>query len=106
MANRNKVLRLVRERKLTDLLPAKGNGNVLEASGVVVNGDKYLVVFDNIRRIARVAPNLEPGPDHEWVGRLRNGEGYEDIAFSREQRRFYALIEAEKHTDGTYKAII
>jgi len=64
-------------------------------------------VFDNIRRIAQVGAHLKPGSaDHEWVGRLREGEGYEDIAYSAPLRRFYALIEAEKHPDGTYKAII
>lgn len=101
------VLRLVRERKLTDLLSARRNGNVLEASGVVVRGRQYLVVFDNIRRIARLGTSLEPGsPEHGWVGRWREGEGYEDLAYSPEEQRFYALIEAEKHPDGTYKAII
>jgi len=104
---KDRVLRLVRERKLKELLPAARNSHVLEASGVVVKDGKYLVVFDNIRRIAQLNGTLAPdSPDNEWVGRLRNGEGYEDIAYSREQRRLYGLIEAEKHLDGTYKAII
>ena len=34
------------------------------------------------------------------------GEGYEDITFSPHTRRFYLLIEAEKHPDGTYKPLI
>jgi hypothetical protein len=60
-----------------------------------------------VRRIAQVGPSLTPGSaDHIWLGRLRPGEGYEDIAYSSHLRRFYALIEAEKHPDGTYKAII
>jgi hypothetical protein len=106
MANRKTVLQLVRERKLAELLPSR-HSNILEASGVVVKDGKYLVVFDNIRRIARIGPSLEPGSaDHAWVGRLRDGEGYEDIAYSASQERFYALIEAEKHPDGTYKAIV
>jgi hypothetical protein len=97
-------LRLVRERKLRELLPGS---LVLEASGVVVRDGHYLVVFDNIRRIARIGSDLAPGSsEHVWVGRLRNGEGYEDIAYSASQRSFYALIEAEKHPDGTYKAIV
>ena len=101
------VLRLVRERKLAELLPAAPSGHVFEASGVLVKDGGCFVVFDNIRRIARVAPDLAPGsPDHRWVGQLRQGEGYEDLAYSAELDRFFALIEAEKHTDGTYKAII
>jgi len=100
-------LRLVRERKLVELLHDSWSGGVLEASGVVVTDGRYFVVFDNIRRIAQIGTSLVPGSDeHRWVGRLRDGEGYEDIAYSASQRRFYALIEAEKHTDGTYKAII
>jgi TRAP-type mannitol/chloroaromatic compound transport system substrate-binding protein len=34
------------------------------------------------------------------------GEGHEDIAYSTHLRRFFLLIEAEKHPDGTYKAVI
>ena len=107
MSGDSRTLRLVRERKLTDLLPPLRFGLVLEASGVVATDGMYFVVFDNIRRIARVGPDLDAGsPDHLWMGRLREGEGYEDIAYSREQKRFYALIEAEKHPDGSYKAVI
>ena len=90
-----------------ELLPAPRNGGVLEASGVVVKNGCYFVVFDNIRRVAQLGRSLAPGAsDHVWVGRLRPGEGYEDIAYSASQRRFYALIEAEKDADGSYKAII
>ena len=107
MSDRPGGFRVVRERKLADLLPAPQYGGVLEASGVVVKDGRYIVVFDNVRRIAQVGPSLAPGSaDHSWLGRLRQGEGYEDIAHSSHLRRFYALIEAEKHPDGTYKAII
>jgi hypothetical protein len=80
---------------------------VLEASGVVAKGAHYYVIFDNIRRVARIHRALKPGSKaHGWFGRARDGEGYEDIAFSPRTRRFYFLIEAEKHPDGTYKALI
>src|SRR5262245_15551882 len=107
MADRQRAVRLVRERKLVELLAAPRYGGVLEASGVVVKAGRYFVVFDNIRQIAQIAPSLAPGdPDHVWVGRLRDGEGYEDIAYSASQRRFYAVIEAETAPDGTFKPII
>lgn len=98
---------LVAERKLSDFIePPKGSG-VLEASGVVATGGYYYVVFDNVRRVARIHTSLRPGSKrHSWFGRAREGEGYEDIAFSPDCRRFYLLIEAEKHPDGTYKALI
>jgi hypothetical protein len=100
-------LRLVRERKLAELIPPPRNSAVLEASGVLAKGHEYFVIFDNIRRVARIGADLVPGSGtHGWLGRWRAGEGYEDIAYSPHQRRFYLLIEAEKHPDGTYKAVI
>jgi hypothetical protein len=98
---------LVEERKLSDLIdPPKGSG-VLEASGVVAKDGYYYVIFDNVRRVARIHSGLQPGSQkHSWFGRARDGEGYEDIAFSPGTRRFYLLIEAEKHSDGTYKALV
>jgi hypothetical protein len=98
---------LVVERKLSDFLEPPKGGGVLEASGVVAKDRYYYVIFDNVRRIARVHSSLQPGSKkHSWFGGAREGEGYEDIAYSRHRRRFYLLIEAEKHPDGTYKALI
>lgn len=100
-------LTLLKERRLAELVaPPKGSG-VLEASGVIARGGDFYVVCDNIRRVARVATSLVPGsPRNAWLGRRRIGDGYEDIAYSAALKRFYLLIEAEKHVDGTYKAII
>jgi hypothetical protein len=101
------VMLLAAERKLTDFISPPTPDGVLEASGVIAKGADYYVVFDNVRRIARIHRSLEPGSTrHAWFGRKRDGDGYEDIAFSRYTRRFYLLIEAEKHPDGTYKALI
>jgi hypothetical protein len=98
---------LVAERKLSDLIDPPKGGEVLEASGVVAKGGYYYVIFDNVRRVARIHSGLQPGSKrHSWFGRARAGEGYEDIAFSSYTRRFYLLIEAEKHRDGTYKALV
>jgi hypothetical protein len=98
---------LVAERALRELIQPPKDSNVLEASGVVAKGGYYYVVFDNIRRVARVHRSLEPGSKkHEWFGPTRQGDGYEDIAYNPRMRRFYLLIEAEKHPDGTFKALI
>ena len=104
---RHRVLTLVTERKLSDLLePPKGSA-VLEASGVIAKDGYYYVVFDNVRRVARLHAGLTPASKaHGWFGGPRDGEGYEDIAFNPHTRRFYLLIEAEKHPDGTFKALI
>jgi hypothetical protein len=101
------VMILAAERKLADFISPPTPDGVLEASGVIAKGADYYVIFDNVRRIARIHRSLEPGSKrHSWFGGKREGEGYEDIAFSRYTRRFYLLIEAEKHPDGTYKALI
>jgi hypothetical protein len=98
---------LLKERKLADLIAPPKGSTVLEASGVIAKGGLFYVIFDNIRRVARIHPSLSPASKrHGWFGRRRTGEGYEDIAYSPHLKRFYMLIEAEKHTDGTYKALI
>ena len=100
-------LRLLRERKLADLVPPARSRAPFEASGVVANGTSCYVALDNIRRVIRIAAHLELGSDeHGWVGPARQGEGYEAITYSRANRRFYLLIEAQKHPDGTKKAIV
>jgi hypothetical protein len=107
MARSRPVMTLVAERALRELIQPPKDSNVLEASGVVAKGGHYYVIFDNIRRVARVHRSLEPGSKkHAWFGPIRQGDGYEDIAYSPRLRRFYLLIEAEKHPDGTYKAQI
>jgi hypothetical protein len=102
-----RVLKVVKERKLAQFIAPPAGSAVLEASGVVAKGNCYYVIFDNVRQIARVDRRLVPGSkNHGWFGRAREGDGYEDIAYSSHRRRFYLLIEAEKHPDGTYKAMI
>jgi hypothetical protein len=98
-------LALIKEQRLADLIVAPGKDAVFEASGVVARGRDFFVIFDNFRRIARIDRGLDPGSArHGWLGPLRSGEGYEDIAYSAQ--RFYLLAEAQKHPDGTYRAQI
>ena len=101
------VLRLLRECKLADLVAPPRSGAVFEASGVITNGSDCFVVLDNVRRVVRIAAHLRPeSGDHEWVGAARQGEGYEAVTFGRGTRRFYLMIEAQKHPDGTFKGAI
>ena len=101
-------MKLLKERKLAELITPPKGSNVLEASGVVVKDRDYYVIFDNVRRVARIDPGLSPtSKRHGWLGpRLSGGDGYEDIAHSPRLKRFFLLVEAEKHTDGTYKGLI
>ena len=101
------VVRVLRERKIGDLLKPPNPGAVFEASGVVAAGSYCFAVLDNVRRVARIGLHLRPGSDdHKWVGTSRHGEGYEAITYGRKTRRFYLMIEAQKHPDGTYKGAI
>ena len=101
------ALRLVKESKLADLLDPPSAGAPFEASGVVVDGAHCFVVLDNVRRVARIALHLRPrSREHKWVGTKRHGEGYEAITRNPAAGRFYLMIEAQKHPDGTKKAII
>jgi hypothetical protein len=101
------VMRLLKERKLAELVAPPKGSKVLEASGVIAKGGIFYVIFDNIRRVARIDPSLSPeATRHGWLGPRRSGDGYEDIAYSPHLKRFYLLIEGEKHVDGTYKALI
>jgi hypothetical protein len=104
---KNRGVRLLRERKFADLLSSPARGAVFEASGVFADGDTCFVIFDNIRRAARIASNLDlDSPEHRWLGSARVGEGYEAITHDPVLGRFYLMIEAEKHPDGTFKAVI
>jgi len=101
------VLRLLRECKLADLVAPPRPGAVFEASGVITSGTDCFVVLDNVRRIVRIASHLRPeSGDHEWVGAARKGEAYEAVTFGHGTGRFYLMIEAQKHPDGTYKGAI
>jgi hypothetical protein len=100
-------MKLLKERKLAELISPPKGSDVLEASGVVAKGKDYYVIFDNVRRVARIDRSLSPvSKRHAWLGVRLSGDGYEDIAYSPQHKRFYLLVEAEKHADGTYKGLI
>lgn len=102
-----RTLRLVKQKKLEDLVAPPRIGAVFEASGVVADGAYCYAALDNVRRILRIGLHLRPGSgDHKWVGTGRQGEGYEAIAHNHARGRFFLMIEALKHPDGTYKGAI
>jgi hypothetical protein len=100
-------MKLLKQRKLEELIKPPKGSVVLEASGVVAKGGAYYVIFDNVRRVARIDRSLSPvSKRHGWLGPRLGGDGYEDIAYCGHLKRFFLLIEAEKHMDGTYKGLI
>ena len=75
------VLTVIKERKLTELLPGKTR---LEASGVVASNGNYYVVFDNSPQIARIKSDLTRETTQEsWVNTKGKGPGFEDITYDR-----------------------
>ena len=101
------VLRLLKERKLADLIDSPRAGAVFEASGVIAHGAHCFVALDNVRRVARIGTHLRlESDDHRWACANRQGEGYEAITYGRSAGRFYLMIEAQKHPDGTFKGAI
>jgi hypothetical protein len=89
-------LTLVAERPLRELL----DGGRLEASGVEARGGSLYVVFDDTPDVARVRGDLS---EAEWIETDGGGRGYEGIAWSSDERRFFCVIEGREH-DGEVRA--
>jgi uncharacterized protein YjiK len=97
-------LALVRQTKLHLLLPGCSKRTRLEASGVIRQGDRLFVVFDNLGRIAHLDLSVSPEGDHGWLDGCDGPEGFEDIAYSAERDCFFTLIEAVPTGDGPHRA--
>jgi hypothetical protein len=100
------TLKLVSERKICDLILCRQPTERWEASGVLVMGNHYFVVFDDRKEIARIADDLHPHHTNGLFGAAYADYGYEGITYNRIKQRFYLLVEARKHTRGCYKAEI
>lgn len=75
----------------------------LEASGVVCVGDNYLVVCDDIGQVARVHHDFDHTERNGFFGEPV-GYGFESIASSGRDGRFFLLIEALPTESGEFKA--
>ena len=97
-------LELVKEAKIADLIGESG-GHRLEASGVVAIDGLFYVIFDNVPHIGVIGEALSRNPaDNLIITKRRGPTGYEDIAYDRQERRFYVLIEAMPYRAGTFMA--
>jgi hypothetical protein len=101
------TLKLVRESKISDLLPRdKQKKERWEASGVLVKGSDYFVVFDDRVQIARISNDLEPKNSNGLFGMSDAEFGFEGITYNAAKKRFYLLVESRKQKRGSYKALI
>jgi hypothetical protein len=100
------ALKLVRESKIRDLMPGDHLPKRWEASGVLVKGGHFFVVFDDRTEIARLSDDLQPNDGNDLFGIAQAFCGYEGIAYNAPKQRFYLLVEARKHKSGHYQASI
>ena len=100
------TLELVRERKISELLPGSKPKTRWEASGILVRDGFYYVVFDDRTEFARIASDLEPGSDNGLFGMADDVTGFEGITYNSVKRRYYLLVEAREDADESYRAVL
>jgi hypothetical protein len=96
-------LRVVTERKIFELLPMCGADSPLEASGVVRRGENYFIVCDDIGQVIRIDCDFEQTEKNGFFGEPI-GHGFESIAWSERDDRFFLVIEALPTERGDIKA--
>jgi len=99
-----RTLELIRESKLHALLPGQSKASHLEASGVVAQDSHFIIIFDNLGQVARIAASCLPSDGNAWLGERDGATGHEDLTYSARHQRFYGLIEAVRVTADTYHA--
>jgi hypothetical protein len=100
-------LELIREAKLSRLIPGRSRKSRLEASGVaLMDEDTAVVVFDNLNQIARVRISLEPTPRNALSPAPSLGSGFEDVATDRKGGLTFALVEAVEDFDGVLRGFV
>jgi hypothetical protein len=93
-------LTLIGESRICDLIPTAGH-RVLEASGVLVEGDQLYVIFDNTPDIAVLDADLGRTTGNRLIlQRRRRTTGYEDIARDPITGDHFILIESLARDDG------
>jgi hypothetical protein len=100
------ALKLVRERKICELISCPKPVKRWEASGVLVRDGHFFVVFDDRTEIAQLSDDLEPSQSNGLFGMAHAVCGYEGITYNAPRQRYYLLVEAREHDDGRYKAVV
>jgi hypothetical protein len=100
------TLKLVCERKISELMLSDIRNKRWEASGVLVKDGSYFVVFDDRTEIARISADLLPNHGNELFGIAKGVTGYEGITYNAAKHRYYLLVESRKHAGGCFKASI
>src|SRR5262245_59883176 len=100
------TLEVLWESKLDSLLPAASDTQRLEASGVAVHDGHFVLIFDSMDHVARIAVMLTHAEASHWVRNETMPSGYEDIAYNPREGQFYFLIEALPTAGGGFHSAI
>jgi hypothetical protein len=100
------TLNLVREMKICDLIACDKPRKRWEASGVLLKDGCYFLVFDDHAEIGRFSDDLVPNKKNGLFGMTHAKFGFEGITYNDAKGRFYLLVEARKHAQGRYRALI
>jgi hypothetical protein len=92
-------LRLRREARMRDLLPADAPDR-LEASGVLAADGRFYVVCDNLPAVAVIDRDLDRVDGNSMIRIPHGGRGYEDLARDPVTGHRYLLIEAQRRADA------
>lgn len=97
-------LHLVRERKISQIVPLSGVTDY-EASGVQLHGVQLYIVFDNMTKIGRVALDLQSG-SYASGGSSSTTSQYEGITFDdHTTQHFYTVVERAAAEVVQYDAV-
>ncbi|RKZ35724.1 MAG: hypothetical protein DRQ49_18950 [Gammaproteobacteria bacterium] len=88
-------LNLVQESKIHKLLKGYGKKDTFEASGVIVKGKHFYVVFDNLSKIAKLQQGLPKNSQkNQLLGDKIADISFEGITYNPHKKQFYVVIEA------------
>ena len=101
-------MKLLKERKMAELVTPPKGSSVLEASGVIVKGGTIYVVFDNVRRVARIDPGLSPRSKRAMAGSAAGAPARATRTSPTARTASGSICSSRPRntSDGTYKALI
>ena len=108
MVKNTQLLELVAEDKVANLLTVENVPERLEASGVFFFDGFFYLIFDNVRRIAKIKKDLKNIQDNCLfsVKEEQFKDAFEDVTYNYQKQKFYLLVEASEQEKGIYQARI
>lgn len=100
-----KKLEISKEKKIHKRFKKSDKEDKFEASGIVKVDNYFYVVFDNLRKVAKIHQSIpKKSNKNEWIGKSEEKDsGFEGITYDKHNKRFHILIES-KPVGLSYKA--